>query len=83
MSVGTLRLESLLLHVVLYDVYVVGRECRYLEEGSFLLLRSPIHAMQAPKGGACQKVFNHVHDYGFKKKQLNLRASGLDSFGSI
>ena len=31
MSAGTLRLGSFLLHVVLYDVYVVGRERRYLE----------------------------------------------------
>ena len=35
MSVGTLRLGSFLLHVVLYDVYVVGRERRYLEAGVF------------------------------------------------
>ena len=34
MSVGTLRLGSFLL-VVLYGVYVVGRERRYLEAGVF------------------------------------------------
>ena len=31
MSVGTLRLGSFLLQVVLYDVYVIGRERRSLE----------------------------------------------------
>ena len=31
MSIGTSRLESFLLLVVLYGVYVVGRERRYLE----------------------------------------------------
>ena len=31
MSVGTLRLGSFLLQVVLWGVYVVGRERRYLE----------------------------------------------------
>ena len=37
---------------------------------------------KAPKwGGACQKVLEHFHDYGVKKKQLNLRAIGLDSSG--
>ena len=35
MSVGTLRLGSLLLQVVLYDVYVVERERTYLEAGVF------------------------------------------------
>ena len=35
MSVGTLRLGSFLLVVVLYGVYVVGRERRYLEAGVF------------------------------------------------
>ena len=35
MSGGTLRLESFLLLVVLYGVYVVGRERRYLEAGVF------------------------------------------------
>ena len=34
-SVGTLRLGSFLLHVVLYDVYIVGRERRYPEAGIF------------------------------------------------
>ena len=29
-----MRLGSFLLHVVLYDVYVVGRERRYLEAGA-------------------------------------------------
>ena len=35
MSIGTLRLGSFLLQVVLYDVYVVERERRYLEAGVF------------------------------------------------
>ena len=35
MSVGTLRLGSVLLHVVLYDVYVVGHERKYLEPDVF------------------------------------------------
>ena len=36
----------------------------------------------SPKGGgACQKVFDHVHDYSFNKKWLNLRASGLPKWG--
>ena len=35
MSVGTLRLGSFLLLVVLYGLYVVGRERRYLEAGVF------------------------------------------------
>ena len=35
MSVGTLRLGSIRLQVVLYDVYVVGRERRYFEAGVF------------------------------------------------
>ena len=35
MSVGTFRLGSFLLLVVLYGVYVVGRERRYLEAGVF------------------------------------------------
>ena len=35
MSIGTSRLESFLLLVVLYGVYVVGRERRYLEAGLF------------------------------------------------
>ena len=35
MSIGTLRLESFLLLVVLYGVYVVGREREYLEAGVF------------------------------------------------
>ena len=33
MSAGTLRLGSFLLLVVLYGLYVVGRERRYLEAG--------------------------------------------------
>ena len=35
MSVGTLRLGSFLLLVVLYGLYVVGRERRYLEAAVF------------------------------------------------
>ena len=35
MSVGTLRLGSVVLVVVLYGVYVLGRERRYLEAGVF------------------------------------------------
>ena len=35
MSVGTLRLGSFLLLVVLYGLYVVGRERRYLEAEVF------------------------------------------------
>ena len=35
MSVGTLRLGSFLVLVVLYGLYVVGRERRYLEAGAF------------------------------------------------
>ena len=35
MSVGTLRLWSLLLLVVLYGQYVIGRRRRYLEAGVF------------------------------------------------
>ena len=35
MSAGTLRLGSFLLLVVLYGVYVVGRERRYLEAWIF------------------------------------------------
>ena len=35
MSGGTLRLRSFLLLVVLYGVYVVGRERRYLEAWIF------------------------------------------------
>ena len=35
MRVGTLRLRSFLLLVVLYGVYAVGRERRYLEAGVF------------------------------------------------
>ena len=35
MSVGTLRLGSLLLLLVLYGLYVVRRERRYLEAGGF------------------------------------------------
>ena len=35
MSVGTLRLGSFLLQVVLYDVYVVERERKYLEAWVF------------------------------------------------
>ena len=79
MSVGTLRLGSFLLHVVLYDVYVVGRERRYLEAGIFSCSEVPTtHTpFSSQRGGACRKVFDHIHDYGFKKKQLNLRASGL------
>ena len=38
MSASTLRLQSFLLLVVFYGVYVVGRERRYLEVWSFLLL---------------------------------------------
>ena len=34
-TVGTLRLVSVLLVVVLYGVHVVGRERRYLEAGVF------------------------------------------------
>jgi hypothetical protein len=34
-SVGTLRLESFLLLVVWYGVYVVGRQRRYIEAGVF------------------------------------------------
>ena len=34
-SIGTSRLESFLLLVVLYGVYVVGRERRYLEAWVF------------------------------------------------
>jgi hypothetical protein len=37
-SIGTSRLGSFLLLVVLYGMYVVGRERRYLEFGPFLLL---------------------------------------------
>ena len=79
-----LRLGSLLLHVVLYDVYVVGRERRYLEAGIFPSSEVPTaHTPFSSQrgGGACRRVFDHIHDYGFKKKQLNLRASGLDSPG--
>ena len=35
MSVGTLRLGSFLLLVVLYGVYVLGRQRRYLDAGVF------------------------------------------------
>ena len=39
-------------------------------------------ALATPKGGgACQKVFDHIHDYSFNKKWLNLRASGLPKWG--
>ena len=33
MSVGTLKLGPFRLQVVLYDMYVLGRERRYLEAG--------------------------------------------------
>ena len=35
MSIGTSRLGYFLLLVILYGVYVVGRERRYLEAGVF------------------------------------------------
>ena len=35
MSIGTSRLRYFLLLVILYGVYVVGRERRYLEAGVF------------------------------------------------
>jgi|SouAtlMetagenome_1021521.scaffolds.fasta_scaffold217184_2 hypothetical protein len=37
-GIGTSRLGSFLLLVVLYGMYAVGRERRYLEFGPFLLL---------------------------------------------
>ena len=37
-SIGTSRLGSFLLLVVLYGMYAVGRERRYLDLGPFLLL---------------------------------------------
>ena len=83
MSVGTLRLGSFLLHVVLYDVYVVGREGRYLEAGIFSFSEVPTtHTpFSSQRGGACRKVFDHIHEYSLNKKWLNLRASGLPKWG--
>ena len=49
-----------------------------------MLCRGPdyVHAIQAPKVGvACLKIFDHIHDYGFNKKQVNLRATGLSCLG--
>ena len=38
--------------------------------------------LAAPKGGgACHKVFDHIHDYSFNNKWVNLRPSRLPNWG--
>ena len=64
-------------------MYVVGRERRYLEAGIFSCSEVPTtHTpFSSQRGSACRKVFDHIHDYSFNKKWLNLRASGFPKWG--
>ena len=65
-------------------MYVIERERRYLEAGVFCYAGVPTTytLYRLPKwGGTCLKIFDHIHDYSFNKKWLNLIASRLPKWG--